>query len=128
LRLRNLDNHFARLGEAKFIAGNLLNLARIALQIFDFVCELYIFLVELIDVGFHFLDFLLCAPHRKVAVRPENVVDHESQEQKAQQRRAVLAQKGRYAFVRFHFFQLCSTHFFASLVNFAAAAALSAST
>jgi len=38
---------------------------------------LHVFSVELLDVGFHFLDFLLRTPHRKITVRPENVVDYQ---------------------------------------------------
>src|SRR5207248_1877193 len=106
----------------------LFDLARVALQLLDFLFESNSFLVEPLDIGVHLLDFLSRAPHREVSVGPENVVDHQREQQQAQERAAILTQKGDKLFLRLSFFQSCNTHFVASFVNFVEAAALSAST
>src|SRR5260370_40038735 len=58
----------------------------------------------------------------------ENVVHDEDQHQQAEESGPVMAQERLFFFVSTHLVQFCSTHCEASRVNFADAAALSAST
>jgi len=94
----------ARPREPEFVSGDFFDFVRIAFQFLDLLFEKNVFLVELIDVGFHPVDFLLGAAHGEIAVRAENIVDYEGEQKKTEQRAAMLAKPGGGSFVCFRFF------------------------
>jgi len=127
LRLRNLDDHLARPGEAQFIARDFLDLVRIGPQLSDFLFQRGVFFIQLVQTRLHFPDFILRAPHRQVAMRPENIVHAQDKQEQPQERAPVLLQQPPDFFVGFYHVPFFKTHA-ASRANFAYAARPPAST
>src|SRR3989442_9573264 len=128
LRLRDLDDDFAGLRQAEFIAGDFFDFVRIRFQFFYFLLELQILLVQLIETGVHLLDFQLRAAHGQEAVRAEDVVHNEKEHQQAEESAPMLAQKRPDFLACIRLVQFFKTHADASPVSSAEAPALSAST
>jgi hypothetical protein len=104
LRTRDLDNDLAGPGKAKLVAGNFLDFVWIGLQLFYFLPELQILLVQAVNIGVYFLDLLLRAAHSQIAVRAKNVVDYKDEHEQCQERAPVLAQE-RLEFLGGHLLQ-----------------------
>ena len=120
------DDDFALFGALQLFARDAFDFVWIGLQGFYLVTELDVFGVEAVDVFADFLDFELGMAHGDEAVRAENVVNDEGEDEEAEDRAAVLLEESAdLSFYRL--VHVARTHFVASSVNFAEAFALSAS-
>src|SRR4029077_20948175 len=72
LSLRNSDDDLARPRQSQIVARDFLDQSRIALQISHFMLQLFMLLVQLIEIRLHLLNLALRAPHRQKTVRPKN--------------------------------------------------------
>jgi hypothetical protein len=74
LRLRNLDDNLARLGEGHLFARDLFDGSGIAFQVLDHLFECGVFLAQRLNFRFYFFDVALGALHCEKTVRAKNVV------------------------------------------------------
>ena len=56
----------------------------------NFVGQLRIFRIQPRKIGFYRIDFSLCAPHGQIAMRAEDIVDHQNQDEQAKNPPAIL--------------------------------------
>jgi hypothetical protein len=103
LRPRDFDDDFAGASQAEFIAGDFFNFAGIGLQFADFLLELLVFLVQLIEIRGDFPDFLLFAAHGQEAMGAENVVHNQNKNEQSEERAPMVPQKRFYFLTQIHF-------------------------
>jgi hypothetical protein len=93
LGLRNFDDDFAWLGQAKFVAGDGFDFVGIGLEGLYFVGKLGVFFGEAVDVFLNPFDFEFGATHGEKAVSAENVVDEQRKDAKDEDGAPVLRPK-----------------------------------
>ncbi len=125
--LGDADDDFSGFGALQLLASDSLDRVRIGFQGFDLIAELDIFGVESVDVFADFSDFDLSVAHRDKAMRAENIVNDEREDEQTEHCAAMLLQKVA-DLIFYRLGHVARTHFVASSVSFADAFELSAST
>ena len=90
---RDLENVFAGLGQAHFLAGDALDRCRVGLERLHAVLQLAIFFVDLVDFLLNLRRFLLRPAHGDQAVRAEDILKQEQSKRAAQEPAQISAQK-----------------------------------
>jgi len=128
LRRRNPDDDFARLGALEIFAGDFFDQAGIGLERANLIAEFEVLLIQTVQILFDSVDFVLRAAHGDKAVRAEDVMNDEGENEESEDGAAVMLKKCAESRLRFGLLQFFSTHSVASRARRADAAALSAST
>lgn len=89
----HLENQFAGAGEAHAVASDFFDSGRIGLELVDFLLQVLIFFVELLDLGLHFAHFGLGTVHGHEAVRAEDVLQNEKAKSEREKVAGIAAKK-----------------------------------